>query len=494
MSWNAGDKNTPSMQHPRPMVGLKKLKTTSSSSTDQMISPHAFPVRGRHWAPLTLLSQARIFRRYVTGRFTPSWEAATTCQFHWKWHWQSRPPLRRRNPTGTTKRQTCPSSKTWLTCCAENLTLTTVRTSTPVSSSWRTAYFKQQSRPSPEAEERTTSLTGATTYVPPWPTCRSQKTTWAASFARAHHPLQQGKGCFWRRKEQGSPQVTARKDWLTQHGERHTEALESDKGPEWWPAACSKSSPFEGSTQIFTGKKAAYLLADSFREDSLLDISREKQADTRMKTKEQLQKQSPTPSMTSEFSIHELNCAIRQLKNKKAPWKDGISNEMIRHLGSLAKQKLLDIYNHSWNTGTFLTSWKEAIIIPIPNKGKDRHSKTSYHPISLLQSMEEGSSLQAPKEESLRQHLLMDPELLVLEISTSQAWWTNQLFSKSQRSPTRWSHLTHSLHYFYWWHCDHLSSHIPRALHADDLTLWTKAEQVTTAAIRIQEAMNLISD
>ena len=121
-------------------------------------------------------------------------------------------------------------------------------------------------------------------------------------------------------------------------------------------------------TQIFTGKKAAYLLADSFREDSLLDISREKQADIRMKTKKQLQKQSPSPSMTSEFSIHELNCAIRQLKNKKDPGKDGISNEMIRHLGSLAKQKLLDIYNHSWNTGTFPTSWKEAIIIPILKK------------------------------------------------------------------------------------------------------------------------------
>ena len=70
------------------------------------------------------------------------------------------------------------------------------------------------------------------------------------------------------------------------------------------------------STHIFTGKKAAYLLADSFREDSLLDISREKQADIRMKTKEQLQKQSPVPSMTFEFYIHELNCAIRQLKKR----------------------------------------------------------------------------------------------------------------------------------------------------------------------------------
>ena len=42
--------------------------------------------------------------------------------------------------------------------------------------------------------------------------------------------------------------------------------------------------------------------------------------------------------------------------------------------------------------------------------------------------------------------------------------------------------------------CDQLSSHIPWALHADDLALWTKAEQVTAAAIRMQEAMNLVSD
>ena len=277
-------------------------------------------------------------------------------------------------------------------------------------------------------------------------------------------------------------------------------------------------------TQIFTGKKAAYLLADSFWEDSLLDISREKQTDIRMTTKEQLQKQSPTPSMTSEFSIHELNCAIRQLKNKETPGKDDISNEMIRHLRSVAKQKLLDIYNHSWNTGTFPTSWKEAIIIPILKKEKDRHSKTSYRPISLLsclgKTMErmvnrclqhhlEKNGLLSPSQSGFRKnrstedqvtlltqaiengfqqkmktlavfvdltkafdkvwkegllfkllrkrvcgniHVLMDPELLVSEISTSQAWWTDQLFSENQRSPTRWSHLTHSLHYFHWWH------------------------------------------
>ena len=98
--------------------------------------------------------------------------------------------------------------------------------------------------------------------MPPWPTHRSKKTTRATPSARAHHPLQQDKECFWRRKDQRNSQDMARKDWLTQHGERHTETLNFDKGPEWWSAACPKSSPFEEGTQIFTGKKAAYLLAD----------------------------------------------------------------------------------------------------------------------------------------------------------------------------------------------------------------------------------------
>ena len=39
--------------------------------------------------------------------------------------------------------------------------------------------------------------------------------------------------------------------------------------------------------------------------------------------------------------------------------------------------------------------------------------------------------------------------------------------------------------------CEQLSSHIPWSLHADDLATTV---QVTTAAIRMQEAMNLISD
>ena len=106
------------------------------------------------------------------------------------------------------------------------------------------------------------------------------------------------------------------------------------------------------------------------------------------------------------FSSPILNCAIKQLlkkKKKKKAEEDSISNEMISHLGSVAKQKLLDTYNQPWNTGTFPTSWKEAIIIPIHKKGKDRHSKTSYHPISLLRCL--GNTMERMVNRILQHHL-----------------------------------------------------------------------------------------
>ena len=42
--------------------------------------------------------------------------------------------------------------------------------------------------------------------------------------------------------------------------------------------------------------------------------------------------------------------------------------------------------------------------------------------------------------------------------------------------------------------CDQLPARIPWVLHADDLAVWTKAQQVTTSAIRMREGMNLTSD
>ena len=63
--------------------------------------------------------------------------------------------------------------------------------------------------------------------------------------------------------------------------------------------------------------------------------------------------------MTDDLTMAELNDAIRRLKSKKAPGKDGVCNEMIKHLGKNARQKLLELFNLSWKSGIFPAAWKK---------------------------------------------------------------------------------------------------------------------------------------
>ena len=90
----------------------------------------------------------------------------------------------------------------------------------------------------------------------------------------------------------------------------------------------------------FSGKKAANILADSYRDESTTTLPNTRVKEVRRKLKQQLKHQTPTESMTATFSLAELNSAIRKLKTKKSPGKDGITNEMIKHLGPKGKEKL----------------------------------------------------------------------------------------------------------------------------------------------------------
>ena len=131
-----------------------------------------------------------------------------------------------------------------------------------------------------------------------------------------------------------------------------------------------------------TGEQAAIILVRQYADTSDLHIPTDRNREiseeryTGSDHKEE-------PIMSSPFVTKELEDAITTLKFKKAPSPDNITNEMFLHLGPRSEKKLLQQFNNGWRTGTVPQVWREAIMIPIHKKGKDKSKIESYRPISL---------------------------------------------------------------------------------------------------------------
>lgn len=79
----------------------------------------------------------------------------------------------------------------------------------------------------------------------------------------------------------------------------------------------------------------------------------------------------------------EVEKCILKLSNKKSTGDDGISSECLKKVSGKISPYLAHIANLTFSTGKFPDALKEAIVVPLYKKG-DRHSATSYRPISLL--------------------------------------------------------------------------------------------------------------
>ena len=132
------------------------------------------------------------------------------------------------------------------------------------------------------------------------------------------------------------------------------------------------------------GKEAANIIVDFYKEASSNNIPNAQGKEVRKEINAKLKKENPSSLMMNDFTMSDLQAAIKKLKKKKAPGKDGILNDMIKSLGNSAKEKLLIIINQSWHEGKLPEKWREATIIPIRKKGKEKTKKSSYRPISLL--------------------------------------------------------------------------------------------------------------
>ena len=88
-------------------------------------------------------------------------------------------------------------------------------------------------------------------------------------------------------------------------------------------------------------------------------------------------------SFCSPFSLTELSTAISNLSSSTASGPDQIAYPLLKHLPEPAQLLLLSLFNRSWHSHTFPSSWKPTTIIPIHKPGKPTSSPSSFRPISL---------------------------------------------------------------------------------------------------------------
>ena len=79
--------------------------------------------------------------------------------------------------------------------------------------------------------------------------------------------------------------------------------------------------------------------------------------------------------MTDLFSMKELKDALKKVKTRKAPGPDGITGEMLKHLGACSRSVLLQIFNHSW-----MQSGNRLLLYQFQRKAKTRRTLAAIAP------------------------------------------------------------------------------------------------------------------
>ncbi|GFW17135.1 reverse transcriptase domain-containing protein [Trichonephila clavipes] len=134
-----------------------------------------------------------------------------------------------------------------------------------------------------------------------------------------------------------------------------------------------------------TNKEAANMLAKQFEVISRLNFAEEDRL--QYKKYKSIIKHNKNHCaedvFTSDFTLEELEYAIRRLNPNKSPGPEVIYGQMIVHFGEIAKKYLLNISITSWRSGKLPKIWKSSVIIPILKPGKDATCFKSYRPISL---------------------------------------------------------------------------------------------------------------
>jgi hypothetical protein len=88
----------------------------------------------------------------------------------------------------------------------------------------------------------------------------------------------------------------------------------------------------------------------------------------------------------TDFKPHELTKATASLKTRKSPGPNHIMTEFLKHLGPVAFDTLLQLFNQIWKI-SIPAMWRKAIIIPLLKAKKPASELSSYQPISLMSTL-----------------------------------------------------------------------------------------------------------
>ncbi|XP_056407014.1 uncharacterized protein LOC130298133 [Hyla sarda] len=88
--------------------------------------------------------------------------------------------------------------------------------------------------------------------------------------------------------------------------------------------------------------------------------------------------------LDSPISLEELEQALKDANNERAPGPDGLPCEVYKKFSGVLLPQLLRVVESAVSEGSLPRSMMEAIIVLIPKPGKDPLCAGSYRPISLL--------------------------------------------------------------------------------------------------------------
>ena len=139
--------------------------------------------------------------------------------------------------------------------------------------------------------------------------------------------------------------------------------------------------------------KTKTITSDIRKADAFIDhyaaVSRHKfskeERDVNRQAKKVLSSKSPSPHSEAcvDFSLQEMNKALKKMNKKGAAGQDDIPVTFLVALGPRAKTILLSILNFSFTTGQIPQIWRNATIIPLLKAAKPESKLESYMPIAL---------------------------------------------------------------------------------------------------------------